>query len=221
MQYCNHCKVYIRENSETCPLCGNMLPSQSNAEKNKFFPEIKPFFKKNLTMKIMIFISITSIVVSFAIDMIFPSRINWPLLFLFALASVWLSLYFILKKRHNISKKIIWQVMIVSVLSLFWDWKIGWRGWSIDFVIPITYIVAMVVMYITSKIMRLSTSHYITYGLLGSLFGIIPLLFILFRWNKVRYPSIMCVAISIIFLSAMIIFHGSDIKLELKKRTHL
>lgn len=220
MQYCTHCKVHIRENKERCPLCGNLLPkAKENTE--TIFPEITPFFKKNLTMKIMIFLSIASIVISFAIDMIFPSSINWPLLFLLALGSVWLSLYFILKKRHNISKKIIWQVIIVSVLSLFWDWKIGWRGWSIDFVIPITYIAAMVVMYVTSKIMRLNMRHYITYGLLGSLFGIIPLLFLVFNWNNVIYPSIICVAISIIFLSAMIIFRGSDIKLELEKRMHL
>lgn len=221
MQYCNHCKVSIRENSETCPLCGNVLPSPLNKNKKKIFPNIKPFFKKNLTMQIMIFISIISIVVSFAINIIFPSEINWLLLFLLALASVWLSLIFILKKRDNISKKIIWQVIIVTVLSLFWDWKIGWRGWSLDFVIPITYIAAMIVMYVTSKIMKLSTSHYITYGLLGSLFGIIPLLFLLLGWNKVKYPSIVCVSMSIIFLSAMIIFRGAEIKLELKKRTHL
>lgn len=222
MQYCNHCKVSIRINSEVCPLCGNILPSPLDEENGEeIFPKVSPFFKKNLTIKIMIFLTVVSIVVSFAVDMIFPSKINWPILFLLALASAWLSLFFILRKRDNISKKIMWQVIIVSLLSLFWDWKIGWYGWSIDFVIPITYIVAMVVMYITSKIMRLSTSHYITYGLLGSLFGIIPLLFILFKWNKVRYPSIICVAISIIFLSAMIIFHGSDIKLELRKRTHL
>ena len=69
--------------------------------------------------------------------------------------------------------------------------------------------------------MKLSTGNYITYGLLGSLFGIIPLLFLLFNWNRVKYPSIVCVSMSIIFLSAMIIFQGADIKLELKKRTHL
>ncbi len=221
MQYCDHCKVSVRENSEMCPLCGNMLAEQLNVNKNIIFPDIKPFFKKNLTMKIMIFISITSIVVSFAIDMIFPSIINWPILLLFALASVWLSLFFILKKRHNIPKKIIWQVIIVSILSLFWDWKIGWRGWSLDLVIPITYIGAMIVMYVTSKIMKLSIKDYIIYALLGGLFGIIPALFLVFNWNNIIFPSIVCVAISIIFLSAMVIFRGADIKLELRKKTHM
>lgn len=221
MQYCNHCKVHIRQYSERCPLCRNLLACESNTNKEKIFPEIKAFFKRHLAIKIMIFISITSIVVSFAITMIFPSHINWPLLFLLGLTSIWLSLYFILKKRHNIPKKIIWQVIIVSILSVFWDWKTGWHGWSLDFIIPITYIGAMIVMYVTSKIMKLSIRDYILYGFLACLFGILPLLFLLLNWNNIIYLSVICVSISIIFLSAMLIFHGSDMELELKKRMHL
>src|SRR5699024_1106626 len=100
-------------------------------------------------------------------------------------------------------------------------WKTGWHGWSLDFIIPITYIGAMIVMYVTSKIMKLSIRDYILYGFLACLFGILPLLFLLLNWNNIIYLSVICVSISIIFLSAMLIFHGSDMELELKKRMHL
>lgn len=222
MQYCNHCKVYIRENKEKCTLCNNILPDYHiDKNNNKYFPVIVPYYKKHLAIRIMAFISIVTIVLSFAINMIFPSQINWPLLVLFGLISTWLGLISVVQKRYNIPRKIIRQVIIISLLSIFWDWQIGWKGWSLDYVIPIICISAIIIMYVTAKIMKLSISNYITYALIDGLIGIIPLLFILFDWVKVKYPSIISVALSIIFLSAIFIFHGEDIKDEMNKRMHI
>jgi len=73
-----------------------------------------------------------------------------------------------------------------SILGL----EIGWRGWSLDYAVPILCVAALLVMYITAKVMRLSARDYISYFLLGGLFGIVPVLFILFDIVKVDYPSL-------------------------------
>lgn len=222
MQYCNYCQVYIREKEEICPLCRNDLANYDSTKGEKeYFPDVKPYYKKNLAIRIMLFISIASIVISFAINMIFPSDINWPILFLFGLISTWLELIFIVQKRHHIPKKIIRQVLVVSILAIFWDWKTGWRGWSLDYIIPITCIAALIIMYVTAKIMRLSINDYITYSLIDGLFGIIPILFIIFDWVNVKFPSIISVSLSIISLSAIFIFHGEEMKAEIDKRMHI
>ena len=222
MQFCNHCQVHIRESDDKCTLCGNILtPKEYINEPVEIFPTIPPFYESHLAMRIMIFISIASVVVSFAINMIFPSNINWPILFMFGLISVWLGLFFILQKRYHIPKKIIWQVAILSILSVFWDWKTGWRGWSLDYVIPISCLSAMIIMYVTAKIMNLSIRDYIIYSLIDGFFGIIPILFILFDWVNVIYPSIISIAVSIISLAAIFIFQGENIKVELDKRMHI
>ena len=158
---------------------------------------------------------------SYVVYKIVPTNVNWPGFVLFGLLSVWLSLIYALRKRYNITKSIMWQVIIVSGLVIFWDWKIGWMGWSLDYAVPFLCIAAMLVMYITAKVMKLSARDYISYFLLGGLFGIIPILFILFDLVKVNYPSYISVAASIIFLSAIIIFHGDSIKEELRKRMHI
>ncbi|NLB43322.1 MAG: hypothetical protein GX815_13935, partial [Clostridiales bacterium] len=124
-------------------------------------------------------------------------------------------------KRHNIPKNIMWLVLIVSLLSIFWDWRTGSGGWALDYVIPIVSVSAMFVMYVTAKIMNLGANDYIAYFLLDALFGIIPVIFILLGWINVIYPSVICVAVSIIFLSAILIFQGENIKAELSKRMHL
>lgn len=221
MKYCNHCEVNITQSREKCILCGNFVSTISDEKPEDIFPEIPPTFESHLGLRIMIFISICTIVISFVIDMIFPSYINWPLLMVFGLLSIWIGLFVIIQKRYNIHKKIIWQVIIVSILSLFWDWNTGWQGWSITYVIPIICISAMVIMYVTAKIMKLSIRNYILYALIDGVLGIVPALFILFGWVRVKYPSIISVGISIMFLSAIFIFKGKEIKEELNKKMHI
>jgi hypothetical protein len=174
-----------------------------------------------MVIRILVLISIVAIVVSTITYKIFPTSVNWPVLVLFGILSMWLSITDALRKRYNITKSILWQVVIVSILAVFWDWKTGWRCWSLDYAIPILCIVAIIVMYVTAKVMKLSIKSYIAYFLLGGLLGIIPVLFILLDLVKVEYPSIISVAVSIIFLSAIVIFQGENILAELQKRMHI
>lgn len=220
MKYCNCCQLNIRGNQAKCPLCKNKLPI-SEKDYEDILPEIPPSFESHLAVKIMIFLSIAIVVISYTLQYIFHSKTNWTIFVLFGLLNMWLSAILVIQKRHHIVKNIMWQVTVVSVLSVIWDLITGWRGWSLDFVIPISCVVAMLVMYLTAKVMHLSVRDYIVYFLLDGLFGIIPIAFILFGWVNVIYPSIICVAISILFTSAIFIFHGENIKNELGKRMHL
>jgi hypothetical protein len=222
IKHCSNCQVRIRGNKERCPLCRNILPVEKDIDKfREVYPDIPPFYERHIAIRIMAFISVVAIVAGFVIHNIFPSRVNWPMFELFGIISMWIGLIVVLRKRHNIPKNIMWLVLIVSLLSIFWDWRTGSRGWSLDYVIPIVSVSAMFVMYVTAKIMNLSVNDYIAYFLLDALFGIIPIIFILMGWINIIIPSVICVAVSIIFLSAILIFQGENIKAELSKRMHV
>ena len=49
---------------------------------------------------------------------------------------MWLALAVGFFKRYNLLKNAMWQLIIVTVGCLIWDWLTGWHGWSIDFVLP-------------------------------------------------------------------------------------
>ena len=199
-----------------------MLPAGEDIIKEEeVYPDIPPLYERHIAIRIMAFISVVAIVAGFVIHNIFPTRINWPMFELFGIVSMWIGLIVVLRKRHNIPKNIMWLVLIVSLLSIFWDWRTASVGWALDYVIPIVSVSAMFVMYVTAKIMNLGANDYIAYFLLDALFGIIPVIFILLGWINVIYPSVICVAVSIIFLSAILIFQGENIKAELSKRMHL
>lgn len=220
MQFCEHCNVHIRGNRKYCPLCQNSL-SGTGSEQEETFPVIPVTYQYNLILRVMLFISICAVVVSIAINEMFPVDVNWPMFIIAGLLCMWLSVAIVIRKRHNIPKTILWQVAFISVLAVIWDWRIGWRGWSIDFVIPAACVIAMIVMAITAKIMKLGVRNLMIYFLLDGLFGIVPIIFILFHLLKVIYPSIICVTVSVISLSAVALFEGENIKEELDKRMHI
>ena len=128
-----------------------------------YFPKISHICKI-LAIKIMAFISIVIIVLSFSIDLIFPSRIRWSIFVFLGLISMWIGLFSLISGKYHMPRKIVQQVAIVSILAIFWDWKIGWKGWSLDFVIPIACMGAMITIYVIAKIMKLSINDYITYA---------------------------------------------------------
>lgn len=220
MQYCEHCKVHIRGNRKYCPLCQNLLSGEGE-DTEEVFPVIPETYQYNLVLRIMVFISVSTIVVSMAVNAIFPVDVNWPMFILSGILCMWISLAIVIRKRHNIPKTITWQVALISVLAVLWDWRTGWRGWSLDYVIPIACVTAMVVMAITAKIMRLAVRNFLIYFLMDAVFGILPVLFLIFHFLRVTYPSIICVTVSIISISALALFEGENMKEELNKKMHI
>lgn len=62
--------------------------------------------------------------------------LNW---FWFAAAGsfcAWLVVSVGYTKRRNILKNEMWQLILITVIAVLWDNFTGWRGWSVDFVLP-------------------------------------------------------------------------------------
>ncbi len=220
MQHCEHCKVDIRGERRYCPLCQNPL-SGTGSREEEVFPFIPESYQYNLVLRLMLFISISTVVVSIAMNAMFPVDINWSVFVIAGILCMWISLAIVIRKRYNIPKTITWQVALISVLAVIWDWRIGWKGWSLDYVIPIACVAAMVVMAVTAKIMRLAVRNFIIYFLLDAVFGIIPVIFVKLDLLSVKYPSVICVTVSVISIAALVLFEGENMRDELNKKMHI
>lgn len=221
MQYCEHCKVSTKGDHHICPLCGGILNGQGNKE-DELFPQIPTIYQEfNLFIRVILLISIVAIAVSFAINVILTRDSRWSLLVAAGILCMWISLFVLIRKKNNIPKTIVWQVGVISILSFLWDRSIGWIGWSIDYVIPTVCVVAMIVMAIGAKLLKIGARDLIVYLFVDAIFGFVPAIFILFGWLNVLFPSVICVAASAISLSALILFEGDNMKAELNKRMHI
>lgn len=221
MQYCDNCKVSLKGNHKICPLCGGIIPA-SEEKYEELFPHIPTIYQEfNLLIRIMILISISAVIISFSVNAIFTKESRWSLFVAAGILCMWISLFIIIKKKHNIPKTIVWQVALIDILSILWDKSMGWIGWSIDFVIPAVCIGAMIVMAIAAKILKIGVRDLIIYLFVDVIFGFIPIIFILLDCLNILFPSIICVAASAISLSALILFAGDQMKAELNKRMHI
>jgi len=221
MKICEKCVVSVSGRFEKCPLCRHTLigENQDEYETFPFVPLIK--HKHSLLLRLLQLCSATVVIVSLIINWMLPQSGFWSLFVIAGVACLWLSLVIIIRKQHNVLKHLSYQVTVVSVLSVLWDIFTGWYGWSVDFVIPIVFVSAMSATAILAHIVKIQTETYIIYSFLLMLYGIVPAVFVLSGLSTIIYPSLICVAGSLLSFAALFIFEGRNMAAELKRRLHL
>ena len=227
MKYCTKCKVYVGDESDWCPLCQNRLkkadksPEYESSTKDGIFPKLTdPGEVYHLCIRILLMISVVVVVAAAVVNYFVRSKGAWSLIVLAAIVCGWIVAAITMRKRKSILKTILWQMVLISVICVLWDVGTHWRGWSVDFVLPILYMVVMVTIFILNKVLKLQAQDYLIYGLMAGLFALIPLIFLLTGCVRHTLPSVLCLAVSVLFLAVLFIFHGAQMIDELKRRSH-
>lgn len=221
-QRCEHCNMNVAGEADSCPLCQSKLRGTPDPQ-SAVFPAISPkeWKKQALALKICLFVSFALVVICITIDALLPKSYSWPWYVAAAVLCVWVCIVNALIRRHNIPKNILWLVFWISMLSVLWDWFTGWKGWSVDYVIPALCMTAVVAIMIVSKAMKRRLKEYLVYLIIGSLFGVMPLWFWSLGWVRIRYPSILCSSFCILALGALLFFKSGELFEEVRKRLHL
>ncbi|HHU53737.1 MAG TPA: hypothetical protein GXZ43_06670 [Clostridiaceae bacterium] len=246
MKYCNSCKIKIKGSPRVCPLCKepavdaitkfskeeSTKAGTKNAELSEVnsieadgsfdpFPIVPLHYKQYTLLTVLSAISIFVYVIMWLIYLKFPESGLLPRYIFFALVSLWLLVSAIVRKRRNVAKSILYQFNILSVLLLLLDKLSDWSGWSITYAIPLLVCVALFAIIIAIGFIQKEFGDYVLYLGAVAIAGLIPLLFIIFGWVDVLWPSILSIALSSIMLILLIIFRYRLIVHELKKRLHL
>lgn len=216
--YCEKCKVTVRGGNGYCPLCQRQIAGEITDD---IFPRISAGKPEGKFFRLMILLMLVASVVCITVNVSMPGTGYWSLLVIAGFLSFGVSFYVLLSKRENIYKTILWEVAILSVIGVLWDVFTGFRGWSTDFVIPITCTAAMAAMAVIAQITHLKIEDYIVYLIIDGVFGLIALLLILFGVTEVRLPSLICIGASIISFGTLVIFEGAAVASEIRRRLHL
>lgn len=225
MRTCEKCNVRVVGERESCPLCQNDLSSakeNANSKSEEVFPLVPTIYHQfSFIFKLLIFISVVAVLVSVSVNLILPDYGAWSLFVVGGVACLWISLALAIRKRKNIPKNMMYQVVIISVGCVLWDVFTGWRGWSVDYVIPILCIAVMISLAVLSIILNWKFENIIIYFCIEALFCIVPLIFYLTGILHVVIPSIICSLCSVVSIAAIIIFKGDSIWAELKRRLYI
>lgn len=223
MLFCKSCGASISGDKKCCPLCQQSLSGTVEPD-SEIFPVVSlKKYNKGFLIKLVSFIAIAGAVTSIGVYTALPhyNGVRWWIFVIAGIFCGWLSAVTGILKRRNIFKNISWQLFIISASAVLWDVFTGWRGWSLDYVIPCSCAASMVTMYILSKIMKIDPRGFLLYLFFDMIYGIVPIVFIFCGILNVAYPSIACVALSVISISAILLFEGRNIRDELIRKFHI
>lgn len=218
MMNCRKCGVKIHGAKRCCPLCQGEITGEPDID---VFPDIKQNkFNRHFAIKLTSFIAIVIIILSFTINIITNTKVWWALIVSAATACLWVSISTAIIQRKNIVMAILWQLIFITGALVLWDLCMGWKRWSLDYVIPCACIISLLSILIISTAIKMPLEEYLLFLVINAIYGIVPVIFIFTKILHTVIPSAICVCLSLISITAIIIFKGKKIKEQASKKLH-
>ena len=117
--------------------------------------------KGELILKICIISSILMAIVLFIINKALTPQIPWAALTNAGIVYIWVTVLYAINKNINIAGHVLVQTIAISILSIYIDYMLGFRGWSINIAIPILIIISNITMLVLTIV---SHKKYIKYA---------------------------------------------------------
>lgn len=225
MKRCLKCGVDINTNRKTCPLCYEKLIELEKDELEYTpYPEYKqPKKKTNFFLKSSVFLAISAIIITALINLVTYSPAGgwWSIYVLIAM------LYFLVLVKSSIlsysntAKKIVIQMVAISVFVVVIDFYTHSTGWSYVYGVPFLSLISSLTIGIILLTKTIRYSDYIIYLMSSLLVGFIPFILWSFQLVKVLWPSLAAACFSLIIFLAMLTLADRETKDEFKKRFHI
>ena len=187
------------------------------------YPTLKPSKQwEKKWIRMYTFITLLIVVACFFVEKNFLAYTHWPTYVAAGVATVWVASLVGYKKRHNLLKNAMWQLVLLSIGCVAWDFFIGWSGWSCDFVLPVLCMSILLFMFAISRARKDTPREYMIYYVMACVYGIVVPL-ILTNTHVVHYPMLshICMAVSFVVLAGLVIFKGKEFQEEMGKKLHL
>lgn len=217
MAKCKKCKVEIDTRGEHCPLCNAKI------EKN-----VDPTYPSISTTSMWLFIKrimlLTVIVISGLVAILnyeLSPTTKWSA---FVIASLW-SMYIvflgIMKGHKRILSLMFYMSFLILMITIFWDKFLGFKGWSLNYVLPsvaIGYGVFLVVLRFVSHFAIEDNSIYIY---LHILLEFLPLVLYINDVVTFQPLAVISACFGTVNLLILLIFDFSHLKKDLAYRLHI
>ncbi len=222
MNMCPNCKAKIKGDWQQCPLCHSELWDLNMEEPQRsVFLAFPLTFNRQQALKILFRVSLLFILIYFIVQIFWPFQFFGLEYVIFGLFITWTLLVIFVRKRQNMAKTILYFLLVISLVSVYFDYANGWLGWSLTFVIPILSIAFLLAMFIYTQVASPEISDYILYLQLTALLGLVPLLFLLMGWVELALPSVLSVLFSLFVFVLLVLKYRQLLLRELQKRMHL
>ncbi len=177
--------------------------------------------KSDFILKCCIIVSIVIATILILINKLTTPGIPWAALANAGILYIWITVLYSIYKNVNIAGHVLIQTILISMLTIYIDFNLGFLGWSISLAIPILIIVANLTMLILTIISHKKYVKYAIYQIIIVLLSIVPLLCIYHDIIHNKILVIIAVGISILNMILTLAFCAKDIKAAIIRIFHM
>lgn len=220
MSKCLNCKIDILDETERCPLCHSILKQTEDLE--NMYPEVRYRFRRlDFISRFYLFLAIILEAVLFSINYFSFNGVWWSIITGLVLLYGYVVLrYAVIGKSGYRSKSIILTlVFILTAIAI--DLTTGYRGWSLDYILPLAIILMDIAILILMFFNRQNWQSYICFQLLMVCCSLVPIGLYLLGIEKQINMAVLPMALSVTIFLGTIILGDRRARTELKRRFHV
>lgn len=220
MAKCHNCNIEILDVSEYCPLCRNVLEKDETLE--NMYPNGHISMRKlNLFARIYLFSIIMIEAVLVLLNFVLATKIWWSAITGLGLMYSYLVLRYAIigKSGHRIKAFVLILLGILSALAI--DFVIGYRGWSVDYMLPAGILMMDAVILICIFINRRSWQSYIMWLIFMLICSLLPVTLFMNQFVNHWYLAFAPAFFTTAILLGVLIIGGDRALDEIRRRFHM
>ena len=221
MQVCKKCGAQINGYKRCCPLCQGELAGTPEPEREAFPKTPAPKYDRGLLRKLLNFTAIAAAAVCLAVEFAFTRGSFWIFSALGGIFCAWLTISVAITFRTRIFKNLTCELLLLTIIGMIWDGCTGWRGWSVDYLLPDCCILTLMADLILVRVLKAEESEYLIHLTIVGAYSLIPFILMVCGVIQVRIPAFICTVLAFLVIAALIVFKTRTFFAELSRRMHI
>lgn len=221
MRRCEICGAKLTGARKICPLCGQTLDSGVTEEDFAVYPRVPLRLTYRALNWIISLWGVVTLAVLVALKLTVLRRMPyfWPLCL--GVAGLHVVLLAGVRKWRNLPKSVMYAAVACVLLSLAADLLMGWRGWSLNFVVPILGGGLESFFFALCLSVRGKHNAYGIYFFLSSLWAAVVLILALTGVITLWLPTLVATLLAAVLMIVLTALQGRDFLSELSRRFHI
>ena len=169
----------------------------------------------------LIGISIAIALILIVINRLTTPQIQWAELANCGIIYIWFTVIYSIKNGTNVAGHVLIQTILTSIVMLYIDKTIGFRGWSVYIGIPIALIVANITMLILTMISYKKYIKYAIYQLMIVVISLMPIILVIKKIIELKFLIRTAMEVSMLSLIISIALCYKDMKEAIIRKLHM
>ena len=220
MGKCKTCNLEVLDETEVCPLCKSILIPTDAVE--NMYPNVRVRMRRlTLAINIYLFFAICVEAALVSINILTNSKIWWCVITGLVLLYSYLVLRYAILGKTGYRSKIFFLTVIAVLSAIAIDMVIGYRGWSVDYVLPIGIILVDLFILGCMFFNRRNWQSYMMWQILMLICSLIPSILYIAEMEHNLYLAYAPLVLSVAIFLGTLIIGDRRARMELFRRFHI